>query len=215
MEKQTNRRLKTAVIAVALVAVIGGAAFAYNTMFAPSKMGEAETARSASGNESSASPNAQSGSGSSSGSADSSGGTKVGGKAADFSFSDADGHKTSLSAIRDGKPTVVNFWATWCPYCIKEMGAFQSLYERYGDRVNFVMLNVADTSGEAAAGKAYVKDKGLSFPAYYDLEHAGSRAYNVSGLPTTLIIGADGTLLRNGAGAISEDDFAKKIEAAL
>lgn len=45
------------------------------------------------------------------------------------------------------KPTVVNFWATWCPYCLREMEAFQSMYERYGDRVNFVMLNVADTSG--------------------------------------------------------------------
>lgn len=95
------------------------------------------------------------------------------------------------------------------------MEAFQSMYERYGDRVNFVMLNVADTSGEPDSAQAYVKEEGYTLPIYYDLEHAGSKTYNVSGLPATLVIGADATIRYKGAREMSRDDLAKQIEAAL
>lgn len=208
MEKQMNRGLRAAVLVVALAVLLGGAAFAYNALFASSKAGDVQSART--------SPDtAGPGQGSASAPSHPLGGTRVGEAAVDFSLSDAEGRKVSLSAIRNGKPTVVNFWATWCPYCLREMEAFQSMYERYGDRVNFVMLNVADTSGEPDSAQAYVKEEGYTLPIYYDLEHAGSKTYNVSGLPATLVIGADATIRYKGAREMSRDDLAKQIEAAL
>lgn len=96
MEKQMNRGLRATVLVVALAVLLGGAAFAYNALFASSKAGDVQSART--------SPDtAGLGQGSALTPSHPLGGTRVGEAAADFSLSDAEGRKVSLSAIRNGK----------------------------------------------------------------------------------------------------------------
>lgn len=129
----------------------------------------------------------------------------------DVSVLDGSDASLKLSEIAQGKPLVVNFWATWCPYCIDEMADYQALYEKYGDRVAFVMLNAADSASEPAAARAYVQENGFTFPVYFDAAHEGVTSYRVNGLPTTVIIAADGSLVQNAPGRID----AAKLDAQL
>lgn len=131
--------------------------------------------------------------------------------APDVSVFDGSNASLKLSEIAQGKPMVVNFWATWCPYCIDEMADYQALYEKYGDRVAFVMLNAADSLTEPAAARTYVQENGFTFPIYFDTAHEGVTNYRVNGLPTTVVIAADGTLVQNAPGRID----AAKLDAQL
>lgn len=110
------------------------------------------------------------------------------------SADDAEAESLALSQIADGRPLLLNFWATWCPYCVDEMDDLQTLYEEYGDEVVFVILNAADRDGEAEKGVAYLEEHGYTFPAYYDLKLNALADYGITGLPTTALIRADGTL---------------------
>ncbi|WP_283171261.1 TlpA family protein disulfide reductase [Curtanaerobium respiraculi] len=125
----------------------------------------------------------------------------------------ADGTQTTLKNIADGKPMVVNFWATWCPYCLDEMDDLQKLYEEYGGKVQFAIVNVADKNGEAESGAAYISEHGYTFPVYYDTDHNGLADYQVSGLPTTAIIGADGSMISYTPGRLTMSKMASALDA--
>jgi thiol-disulfide isomerase/thioredoxin len=135
--------------------------------------------------------------------------------AADFTVYDADGNEVSLSDFI-GEPVVVNFWASWCSYCKSEMPEFDEAYAQYGDDVVFMMIDVTDGSHETQAnGAAYVAGKGYSFPVYFDTGLDATYAYNITGLPTSLFIDADGNLVSTKIGAITADELTQQIEAII
>ena len=128
---------------------------------------------------------------------------------------DAAGACHELGEIADGKLTVINVWATWCPYCIKDLPAFQCLYDKYGDRVAFIMLNSADDGDEVENGKAYIEEAGFSFPVYYDCEDGIMNHFKVTALPTTIVIAADGEVLSCAAGMIDAEALDKALADLL
>ena len=65
--------------------------------------------------------------------------------APDFTVEDTDGNKYKLSDFR-GKPVIVNFWASWCGPCKMEMPDFEELYKQYGEEINFLMVNMKNSS---------------------------------------------------------------------
>ena len=139
-------------------------------------------------------------------------GSSDGSRIADFSVADADGNEIPLSVIADGKPAIVNFWATWCPYCIQEMDDFQKLYEKYGSQVSFVMLDAVDGTRETVEdGKSFIAGKGYTFPVYYDTMRSGVRELQVTGYPTTVVLAPDGAILDQSSGRIDPD----KVDAFL
>ena len=115
---------------------------------------------------------------------------------------DEDGNKVSVLDAAGGKPLIINFWATWCPYCVDEMQDYQQLYERYGGVISFVMIDAADRSNEVKAAKEYVAENGFTFPVYYDTSYAAQRLFGIRAYPTTFIIGADGELVAQIPGRI-------------
>lgn len=193
---------------VAIVAIAGGAYALVSQGTSPATgVGQGSQGAAAEGSSSaSGSSGAAQGSGSAAPSASS-----ATAAAPDVSVLDGSDASFKLSEIAQGKPLVVNFWATWCPYCIDEMADYQALYEKYGDRVAFVMLNAADSASEPAAARAYVQENGFTFPVYFDAAHEGVTSYRVNGLPTTVIIAADGSLVQNAPGRID----AAKLDAQL
>jgi thiol-disulfide isomerase/thioredoxin len=81
--------------------------------------------------------------------------------APDFTVYTPEGEAVKLSQLQ-GKPVVLNLWTSWCIYCKQEMPDFEKLYERYGQDVHFLMVNVtgADTRAEA---EKYIADSGHNF----------------------------------------------------
>ena len=132
--------------------------------------------------------------------------------APDFTVYDADGNAVSLSAFI-GKPTIVNFWASWCGPCQMEMPDFDEMYQELGDEVNFFMVNMTDGSRETVeAAKKFIEDSGYSFPIYFDTDMDAAMTYGVNSLPSTYFIDAEGHAIARGQGAIDAETLKYGID---
>ena len=124
--------------------------------------------------------------------------------APDFTVQDADGNDVKLSDLQ-GKPVVLNFWASWCPPCKEEMPYFNNVYEDLGSEVHFMMVCLADGARETKeSGMAFIEDKGFTFPVYFDMSGEASAAYGIQSIPATYFIDADGYLVTRAEGGIPE-----------
>ena len=124
------------------------------------------------------------------------------GNAPNFVVLDEDGKRVELTDFY-GKPVVLNFWATWCGYCVMEMPDFNRAYAEYPD-VEFLMINVTDGVYETVdKAKAYVASEGYDFDIYFDVLSEATYAYRVTGYPTTVFIDANGDVVSIKSGMIS------------
>jgi thiol-disulfide isomerase/thioredoxin len=134
-------------------------------------------------------------------------------KAPDFTMTDIDGTRVTLSSlIAKGKPIVLNFWASWCPPCREEMPEFNEVYKEIGGEVQFIMLDLADGQRETVQkGAQYVKDQGFSFPVYFDTEKEAALAYGIRFIPTTVLIKINGYIENGAQGSIDGETLRKGI----
>lgn len=116
----------------------------------------------------------------------------------DITVFDKDGKPVKLSDY-EGKPVILNFWATWCGYCIQEMPDFQKAYEQYGDEVQFLIVNTDDG---ITKGESFIADNGYTFPTCYDLEYSAAITYGITGIPRTIAIDKNGFVRYNRSGMI-------------
>lgn len=128
-------------------------------------------------------------------------------QAQDIKLFDNKGKEVKLSDFY-GKPIILNFWATWCGYCIQEMPDFQKAYEEYGDEIQFLIVNTDDGTEK---GEKFIKDKGYTFPTYYDLEYSAAITYGITGIPRTIALDKDGLIRYNRSGMID----AKALESII
>ena len=115
---------------------------------------------------------------------------KEGALVPDFRLLDLEGAPLQLSAL--GKPAVVNFWASWCTFCIEEMPEFQRVHQTAGDRLALIGINRAESRATAIR---FAGETGASYSLLLDLDDdLGGRGgpYQVVGMPTTLYVRADG-----------------------
>ncbi len=136
-------------------------------------------------------------------------------QAADFTVLDKHGKEVKLSDFQ-GKPVVLNFWATWCGYCTQEMPAFEQMYKKYDGKVEFLMVNLTSSSDETLAkAEQFIRDSGYTFPAYYDNAVAGgsvSDSYNTNQIPLTYFFDENGNTIRKHLGAITVEELEKQIK---
>lgn len=135
--------------------------------------------------------------------------------APNFTMTDLEGNLITLDSLK-GKPMVINFWASWCGFCVEEMPDFDEVYKELGDEVTFVMLNVTDGKRETREkGEAHYLDKGYSFKVYFDDQGMqGSDAYGVSAYPTTYFIDSNGNIAAYSNGMIDAEALKRGIELA-
>ena len=135
--------------------------------------------------------------------------------APDFAVDNGQGSITKLSDFA-GKPVVVNFWASWCPPCRSELPAFDSLYAEYGDRIQFMMVDLTDGNRETMPGvKVFVTEQGFQFPVYYDTTASAANAYQIYSIPVTIFVRPDGTLAAQQIGAMQETTLRAYLEDLL
>ncbi|MBP3867237.1 MAG: TlpA family protein disulfide reductase [Eggerthellaceae bacterium] len=127
------------------------------------------------------------------------------------------GTPTAFSEIADGKPLVINFWATWCPYCVQEMPDYLDIYHDYESRVSFAFVDCADGSRETVSkASAWLSDNGFGdLPAYYDTKSEAQYMYGASSLPTTVVVSADGEVMTVSPGMIDADLLRSALDSLL
>jgi cytochrome c biogenesis protein CcmG/thiol:disulfide interchange protein DsbE len=112
----------------------------------------------------------------------------------------------------EGTPTVVNFWATWCPFCVEEMPDLQSASQTLGDEVRFVGIDVQDNRDDAIA---FLASTGVT----YDQVHSPAGTFYTElgnrGMPTTLFVTADGTIAWRHTGPLTEQQVLALVELHL
>ena len=129
----------------------------------------------------------------------------------DYQLRDMEGRLYKVSDYR-GKWLVINFWATWCAPCLREMPELERFYQQ--NRETAQVWGVSFEDGDKAAIRAYVERLGITFPILgYDQDPmTGYGEVNV--LPTTFIIAPDGLFQHRFEGPITADDIATEISRA-
>lgn len=121
-----------------------------------------------------------------------------------FEMKDDRGAAVSLQQYR-GKTVVMNLWASWCPPCRAEMPDLQRLQQAYANR-GVVVVGV--NQGESAErAHAFASSLGITFPIWVDDAQRYGRVYAALGLPTTVIIGPDGRVVRGFDGPLTLDQM--------
>lgn len=135
-------------------------------------------------------------------------------KMPEITFYDSEDNPYKISDF-EGKPTVINIWATWCGYCVQEMPYFEVEYMAYGDSVNFIMLDATDGEHETKEkAQEFIKSNNYTFPVYFDLDDNIS-SLGISGYPTTIFINADGYITNVVTGAMGKNSLYTAIQKLL
>lgn len=133
----------------------------------------------------------------------------------DWSFADVAGKSQSLAQWK-GQLLVINFWATWCPPCLKEIPAFVDLQQRLGPRgLQFVGIAL----DEVGAVQPFLKDHGINYPVLLGDQDVArfmtALGNQIGALPFTVVVSRDGKVLTTHQGEWQAADAAKALEGYL
>lgn len=134
----------------------------------------------------------------------------------DFTARLAGGGSFTLSE-QAGKVVLVNFWATWCGPCVREMPDIAALYEEYGAGDQVVILAVNSGESEKTVD-SFIKQNKIPFPVAYDTNDDISYAYGIDSIPRTVVFNRDGTVSADLTGSLSSGNYErlqKAVETAL
>lgn len=140
--------------------------------------------------------------------------------AIDFTLTDQYGNTHTLSDYK-GKTVFLNFWATWCPPCRREMPDIQKLYEEYQENGDdsVVILGVAapDFGQEKSEEeiRKFLEDNGYTYPVVMDTTAEMFMSYGVFSYPTTFMINTDGDVFGYISGQLSEDMMRSIIDQTV
>lgn len=115
------------------------------------------------------------------------------GSAANFAAQDLQGRPVHFADLR-GKVVLLNFWATWCPPCRKEMPAMERLHRAYRERGLVVLAVTAQDASPLDEVKRFAASGGLTFPVWHDRDNVAGRRYGIPGVPTSYLVTHDGQL---------------------
>ena len=141
--------------------------------------------------------------------AGSAGSTVENGLAPDFSLSQIGGGTISLSDFRGEKPVVLDFFATWCPNCRRDMPKLSRMYDKYKDQVEVIGINLQEN--ESVVQK-FVSSANISFPIVMDPFSQVSRAYGVRYTNYHVLINKEGQIAGIVPGDINESQLKSLID---
>jgi thiol-disulfide isomerase/thioredoxin len=135
---------------------------------------------------------------------------EIGSRLPDFSVKDLQGREISSPNLR-GKVVLIDFWATWCQPCKKEMPGYQKLLDRYGSRGFAVVGFKFDTMMDMEDPVLFAKKIGARYPLAVAADDLKQKFGGVEGLPTTLLYDRQGILRKKVVGF----EYTDTIESEL
>jgi thiol-disulfide isomerase/thioredoxin len=139
-------------------------------------------------------------------------GLPVGSDAPAAALQDLDGNPVQLLDYMDQRPTLIEFWATWCENCEALQPQLDRIQAKFGDRLNVVAVAVA-VAQSLRRVRRHVEEHEPGYPYLWDARGAAVRAYEVPSTSVVVIVGADGQVAYTGVGP--QQDLVTAVEAVL
>lgn len=117
--------------------------------------------------------------------------------AQDFTLTDYNGREITLSKLR-GNVVILDFWGTWCHWCVKAMPKLQKVHEHFRGK-NVIVLGISCRESDEADPKKFMADKNITYNSLLYGDEVAAK-YGVKGFPTLYVIGKDGKILENKSG---------------
>jgi DsbE subfamily thiol:disulfide oxidoreductase len=133
----------------------------------------------------------------------------IGDTAPKFTLTDLDGKRVSLKDYR-GKKVILNFWATWCPPCVKEMPLLQEVYSEGKDNIEVIGINYNE---DLERIRKFAAGHEIKFTILIDTDLKVSMDYGVIGLPVTFFIDKDGRIKDKFKGEINRKIIEERLKA--
>jgi len=129
---------------------------------------------------------------------------------ADFTLTDLGGNAWNLRELR-GKVVLVNFWATWCPPCRKEMPDLDALYRRF-EKQGLVILGISDE--DAGKVESFLAEHPVSYPVLLDPGRKTNEKFRVDGIPKSFVYDRDGKLVAESIDMRTQRQFLQMLAQA-
>jgi cytochrome c biogenesis protein CcmG, thiol:disulfide interchange protein DsbE len=134
--------------------------------------------------------------------------------APEFTLEAIDGTQVSLSQYR-GQVVLVNFWATWCPPCVREMPSLVRIYEQYKGQ-GFVILGINTTyQDDRVKAAQFAQDNGMRFPVLLNIDPEVTAGYGSRLMPTSYLIDRNGKIVYTRVGQVDEQNLSERVAALL
>jgi peroxiredoxin len=133
---------------------------------------------------------------------------------ADFTLSDLQGKTWNLKDLR-GKVVLVNFWATWCTPCRKEMPDLEALYSRFKDRnkeQGLVVLAISDE--DAATVSPFIAERNITYPVLLDPGRKVNEEFHIEGIPKSFVYDRSGKLVAQSIDMRTQRQFLEMLAQA-
>jgi thiol-disulfide isomerase/thioredoxin len=137
------------------------------------------------------------------------GNVSIGSLAPDFELTTPGGQTIRLSDLR-GRALLINFWATWCGYCLEEMPIMQQYSNLYGSEIAILALNEGESQTDVSH---FISSYGYTFTFLMDQDYRIGDAYRVDGYPITFFVDAAGIIRHRVDGAMGEQDMLNGLSA--
>lgn len=134
--------------------------------------------------------------------------------APDFTLPARAGSAVSLSSLK-GQVVLINVWATWCGPCRKEMPLLEQIFQRYKG-LGFTLLGV-NVEEDSTLAESFLQDTPVSFPILFDRQNTVSRLYEVTAMPSTVIVDRQGRVrfVHHGYQPGTENQYQDQIRSLL
>jgi len=130
-------------------------------------------------------------------------GIDVGSLAPNFALSSISGEMIQLNQLQ-GKPVLINFWATWCAPCVMEMPNIQKYYKEFDQQFEVLAVNAGE---KKLTVEQFANALGIEFPVLLDPDNKIQSLYRVRGYPTTYVLDADGIIRAQHIGMLGESQI--------
>lgn len=134
---------------------------------------------------------------------------EVGKTAPDFVLVDMEGNKHRLSEYK-GQGVFLNFWATWCKPCEREMPYIENQYQQFKDQG--VQVLAIDSSETDLVVNKFIERHGMNFPVMIDKDGQVQAAYGINPLPITFLIDKEGKVVKSHTGELTEETVREFME---